>query len=220
MPPFFPPTDRVGVKICGITTAEQGRAIAALGADALGVNFWARSKRFIDPAEASAWLPELRSLTSVIAVLVNPDQALLDRLAAEPIVHQVQLHGDESPAMVEALMARGLDVIKALQVRNRESLNALGDYPCRTLLLDAHNPGSYGGGGITFPWELFLTARALHPDKTLILSGGLTPTNVAEAVRLTRPAAVDVASGVERTPGIKDLEQVAAFIQATRAAST
>ena len=75
-------------------------------------------------------------------------------------------------------------------------------------------------GGITFPWELFLTARALHPDKTLILSGGLTPANVAEAVRLTRPAAVDVASGVERTPGIKDLEQVAAFIQATRAAST
>lgn len=214
--PVFPSSDRLGVKICGITGPEQAHAIADLGADALGINFWPGSKRYLAPAQAAAWLPALLPRTAVVAVLVNPEPELIDHLAAEPLAHLLQLHGDESPAAVGRLMERGFDVLKALQVRDRASLDAIGDYPCRTLLLDAHNPGSYGGGGTPFPWELFTAARERFPDKTLILSGGLTPANVAEAVRQTRPAAVDVASGVESAPGIKDLAQVAAFIAAAR----
>jgi phosphoribosylanthranilate isomerase len=217
-PPIFPAAGRLGVKICGITTLDQAQSIADLGADALGINFWPGSKRYLDPALAASWLSALQPLTTVVAVLVNPEPALIDRLVATPLAHVLQLHGDEPPSMVGSLMERGLEIIKALQVRDRASLEAIGDYPCRTLLLDAHNPGSYGGGGTPFPWELFTAARERFPDKTLILSGGLTPANVAEAVRQTRPAAVDVASGVERAPGIKDLDQVAAFIAAARAA--
>ncbi len=217
--PAFPTSDRLGVKICGITTAAQAHAIADLGADALGLNFWPGSKRYLAPTQAAAWLPDLLPRTTVVAVLVNPEPALIDRLAAEPLAHLLQLHGDESPAAIGNLMERGFEVIKALQVRDHASLDTLGDYPCQTLLLDAHNPGSYGGGGTTFPWELFTAARERFPDKTLILSGGLTPANVGEAVRQTRPAAVDVASGVESSPGVKDLIQVAAFIAAARSAA-
>ncbi len=218
-PRVFPCADRLGVKICGITTAEQALAIADLGADALGLNFWPGSKRYLAPSLAATWVPNLLPRTTVVAVLVNPEPALIDRLAAEPLAHLLQLHGDESPAAIGSLMERGFTVIKALQVRDRASLDAIGDYPCQTLLLDAHNPGSYGGGGATFPWELFSVARERFPDKTLILSGGLNPGNVAEAVRQTRPAAVDVASGVESAPGVKDLLQVADFIAAARAAA-
>lgn len=217
--PAFPPADRLGVKICGITTAAQAHAIADLGADALGLNFWPGSKRYLAPSLAAAWLPDLLTRTVVVAVLVNPEPVLIDRLAAEPLAHLLQLHGDESPTAIGSLMERGFEVIKALQVRDRASLDRIGDYPCRTLLLDAHNPGSYGGGGTPFPWELFSIAHERFPDKTLILSGGLTPANVAEAVRQTRPAAVDVASGVESAPGIKDLAQVADFLAAARHAA-
>ncbi len=218
--PVFPNADRLGVKICGITSAEQAHAIADLGTDALGLNFWPGSKRYLAPSLAASWLPDLLPRTTVVAVLVNPEPVLIDRLAAEPLAHLLQLHGDESPAAIGRLMERGFEVIKALQVRDRASLNVIGDYPCQTLLLDAHNPGSYGGGGTPFPWDLFTAARERFPDKTLILSGGLTPANVAEAVRQTRPAAVDVASGVESAPGIKDLAQVAAFIAAARTAAS
>lgn len=218
--PVFPSADRLGVKICGITTAQQAHAIADLGTDALGLNFWPGSKRYLNPSQAATWVPNLLPRTTVVAVLVNPEPALIDRLAAEPLAHLLQLHGDESPAAIGSLMERGFTVIKALQVRDRASLDAIGDYPCQTLLLDAHNPGSYGGGGATFPWELFTVARECFPDKTLILSGGLNPDNVAEAVRQTRPAAVDVASGVESAPGIKDLAQVTAFIAAARSAAS
>ncbi len=218
--PVFPYASRLGVKICGITTAEQAHAIADLGTDALGLNFWPGSKRYLAPSLVASWLPDLLPRTTVVAVLVNPEPALIDRLAAEPLAHLLQLHGDESPAAIGSLMERGFEVIKALQVRDRASLDVIGDYPCQTLLLDAHNPGSYGGGGTPFPWELFTAARERFPDKTLILSGGLTPVNVAEAVRQTRPAAVDVASGVESAPGIKDLAQVATFIAAARTAAS
>ena len=217
-PTCFPRADRLGVKICGITGAQQAHAIAELGADAIGINFWPGSRRYLDPAEAATWLPDLMPRTSVIAVLVNPGPELIDRLATAPLAHLLQLHGDESPAAIGRLMERGFQVIKALQVRDCTSLDIIGEYPCGTLLLDAHNPGGYGGGGTPFPWELFTAARERFPEKTLILSGGLTVENVAEAVRQTRPAAVDVASGVESAPGVKDLGRVAAFLAAAHSA--
>lgn len=216
--PVFPdPSKSIpAVKICGITQEQQARDIIALGADALGINFWSKSKRYL-PLEKAGWLPGVYDSTTLVAVLVNADERTLDRLMEERLVHILQLHGDESPDQVAALMDRGAQVIKALAVRDRDSLARIGDYPCQSILLDAYNPGLYGGTGETFPWDLALLAREQFPDKRIILSGGLTAGNVREAVQATRPAAVDVASGVESAPGIKDLALVREFIQQAKA---
>lgn len=213
---MFPPSKHTGIKICGITQEQQARDIILMGADALGINFWPKSKRYLPIDTAAEWLPALRDLTTLVAVLVNPDEATLDRLIQQPLVHILQLHGDETPAQVAQLQERGVHVIKALQIRDRASLDQIGQFPCETILLDAYNPGLYGGAGETFPWELAVIAKDLFPDKRLLLSGGLTPGNVRQAVEETEPAAVDVASGVESSPGIKDLALVRQFIEEVR----
>ena len=214
---MFPEPARLGVKICGLTSESQARAVIALGADALGINFWPRSKRHLPPEQAAPWLPALHPRTTLVAVLVNAGPELVAQILGENLARILQLHGDETPSQVAALMERGIPVIKALQVRDRACLDAIGRYPCQTLLLDAFNPGHYGGGGATFPWELAVIARDMFPEKRLILSGGLTPQNVRQAVVEPRPAAVDVASGVESSPGVKDLARVAEFIAQARA---
>lgn len=217
--PDFPPAGRLGVKICGITLPEQAEAIAAAGADALGLNFWPKSKRYLPLEQALSWLPRLRGSANFVAVVVNPDPGLLEDLIASKLFHSIQLHGDEPPAVVAGLMERGVRVIKALQVSDAASLDAIAAYPCADILLDASNPGSYGGGGVPFPWHLAVLARQRFPEKRFILSGGLAPGSVAQAIAEARPAAVDVASGVESAPGVKDIAQVRAFIQNARAAS-
>lgn len=207
----FPAPSKLSVKICGITTREQAHAIVALGADALGLNFWPKSKRYLAPTLAAGWVDELKPLTTLVAVLVNPTDEQLQQ--ALPLVHVLQLHGDESPDECVRVMSLGLPVIKALQVRDRDSLSVIGDYPCNTILLDAYCPGLYGGEGKTFPWELAIEAKQRFPEKHFILAGGLVAENVAEAVAQVKPAAVDVASGVESSPGIKDLALVQRFIE-------
>lgn len=212
---MFPAPQHTGVKICGITTEEQSRAIVALGVDALGFNFWPKSKRYLPTVEAERWLPALKGVTTRVAVLVN---ASAEEIAAVvPLVDILQLHGDETPEAVAELMAKGHQVIKALQVRDADSLRQIGDFACETILLDAYNPGVYGGTGHSFPWNLAVEAQQRFPNKRIILSGGLTADNVRQAVEQTRPAAVDVASGVEASPGIKDLELVKCFIEEARA---
>lgn len=214
---MFPDTLKPpAVKICGITQEKQAREIVSLGADALGINFWPKSKRYLSVDEAALWLPGLRGETTLVAVMVNPDRPLLDRLIQDFLVHILQLHGDESPAEVGRLLDSGASVIKALQVRDRDSLAQIGTFPCETILLDAYNPGLYGGAGETFPWELAVIAQEQFPEKKIILSGGLTPANVREAILQTHPAAVDVASGVESAPGVKDVAMVREFIEQSR----
>lgn len=201
------------VKICGITQEQQARDIITLGADALGINFWPKSKRYLPVEKAALWLPNVRAETCLVAVMVNPDASLLDQLMQEALVDILQLHGDESPTEVGRLVEAGANVIKALQIRDRASLAQIGEYPCETVLLDAYNPGLYGGSGETFPWELAVIAQEEFPEKKIILSGGLTPANVRLAIQQTHPAGVDVASGVESAPGIKDLALVTEFIE-------
>lgn len=213
---MFPNPKQTGVKICGITQEQQARDIITLGADALGINFWPKSKRYIAIDDAAVWLPSLRDLTTLVAVLVNPDESTLKRLTEQPLVHILQLHGDEPPGQVAALQEQGIQVIKALQIRDRASLDQIAHFPCETILLDAYNPGLYGGAGETFPWELAVIAKDMFPDKRILLSGGLTPANVRQAIEETQPAAVDVASGVESSPGIKDLALVREFIEQAR----
>jgi phosphoribosylanthranilate isomerase len=204
------------VNICGITQERQAREITEAGADAIGINLWPKSKRYLPLSQARGWLRALHDRICLVAVMVNPEPKLLDDIIASQAFHTLQLHGDEPPGLVHELMHRGVRVIKALQVRDRESLAAIAGYPCQDILLDAWNPGLYGGEGTVFPWELAIEARTLFPERRIILSGGLTPENVREAVRQTRPHGVDVASGVESAPGVKDLEKVRCFIAEAR----
>lgn len=214
---MFPDPARHSVKICGITRPEQAVEIFALGADAVGINLWPKSKRHMQLATAEASLRDVAAKNAFVAVLVNPDATMLDTAIESNLFHALQLHGDETPQDVERLMNRGVNVIKALQVRDAASLSQIGEFPCTAILLDAYNPGTYGGGGHAFPWELAVRAKDMFPEKHILLSGGLSADNVRQAVRQTHPAAVDVASGVESAPGVKDLEQVARFIAEARA---
>lgn len=213
---LFGSTHQPAVKICGITRGDQAAETVRAGADALGINLWEKSKRFVPLAKAAGWLPALRDETTLVAVTVNASPALLDELIASHLFHAIQLHGDETPRDVAALMERGVEVIKALQVRDRQSLAAIATFPTPTILLDSYNPGLYGGAGESFPWELAAEARDLYPDKHIILAGGLTPDNIHTAVEQTQPTAVDVASGVESAPGVKDMTLVRRFIEGAR----
>jgi len=213
---MFLPPETPGIKICGITRADQAVEIAQAGADALGINLWEKSKRYIPLSEAAAWLPGLRNRTFLVAVVVNPSASLLDEIVESKLFHAIQLHGDETPEDVAALMDRGVEVIKALQVRDRGSLATIASFPTPNILLDSYNPGIYGGAGESFPWELALAAKDHYPDKSIILAGGLTPDNIRLAVEQTHPFAVDVASGVESAPGIKNMELVHRFIAEAR----
>ncbi len=215
-PPAFPPPNRPGIKICGLTSPVQMDPIVAAGADAIGINLWPQSKRHLPLAQAAPWLPAWRDRVFLVAVVVNPSPQLLSEILDSALFHAIQLHGDETPDATAALMTRGARVIKALQVRDEASLDAINAYPCPDILLDASNPGTYGGGGVPFPWHLAARARERFPDKRLILSGGLRPDNVAQAITEALPDAVDVASGVESAPGIKDLAKVRAFIANAR----
>jgi phosphoribosylanthranilate isomerase len=214
---MFPDSGRHSVKICGITRPEQAAEIFALGADAVGINLWPQSKRHIPLSVAETSLMDVAAKNALVAVLVNPDDALLDATVGSGLFQALQLHGDETSQDVERLMNRGVNVIKALQVRDAASLPQIGEFPCRAILLDAYNPGTYGGGGHAFPWELAVCAQEMFPTKHILLSGGLNADNVRQAVQQTHPIAVDVASGVESEPGVKDLAQVARFIAEARA---
>jgi len=214
---MFPDPACHSVKICGITRPEQAAEIFALGADAVGINLWPQSKRHMPLSVALTSLQEVAAKNALVAVLVNPDAALLDAAVGSGLFQAIQLHGDETPHEVERLTKRGVNVIKALQVRDAASLPQIGEFPCRAILLDAYNPGTYGGGGHAFPWELAVRAQKMFPTKHILLSGGLNADNVSQAVQQTHPIAVDVASGVESAPGVKDLAQVARFIAEARA---
>ncbi len=213
---MFPDPSRLNIKVCGITQPEQAGVLFALGADAVGINLWPKSKRHMPLETAVKSLQKVAAKNALVAVLVNPDDALLDGAISSGLFQALQLHGDETPTQVGALMERGVNVIKALQVRDAASLAEIGDYPCTAILLDAYNPGTYGGGGHAFPWELAVRAQEMYPQKQILLSGGLTPDNVRQAVEQTHPVAVDVASGVESQPGSKDLMMVARFVAEAR----
>jgi phosphoribosylanthranilate isomerase len=213
---MFPDSSRLSVKICGITAPQQAAVLFALGADAVGINLWPKSKRHVPLEVAVKSLQSVAAKNALVAVLVNADDALLDATVASGLFQALQLHGDETPQDVERVMKRGVNVIKALQVRDAESLKQIGEFPCEAILLDAYNPGTYGGGGHAFPWELAVRAKEMFPAKQILLSGGLNADNVKQAVQQTQPVAVDVASGVESLPGSKDLLLVAKFIAEAR----
>lgn len=206
----------VQVKICGITNLEDARAAVEAGADALGFNFWPRSKRYVTPARAREIIEALPPGVLLVGVFVNeegPEEVA--RKVSESGVGAAQLHGDETPEFCRRL--RGLMLIKALRVGEGFRAEAAAGYGAEAILLDAFSTEERGGTGRTFDWSVAKTTRALVPK--LFLAGGLTPENVAEAVRAVKPYGVDVCSGVESAPGRKDFARMRRFIEAARSAS-
>ena len=212
---------RVRIKICGLTHPDDAALAVALGVDALGLNFYPGSPRCLDPARDAAWLRALPAGTRRVAVVVNASHDFLRRLRGEDLVDAVQLHGDEDAAFCAALAAEGIPFAKAIRVRGAESLRGAAEFGTPDLVLDAFRPDAYGGTGKTLDWALAaeFVRDAEPPARRVILSGGLTPENVAEAVRRVRPYGVDVASGVEGADGPrrKDPTRLRAFVEAARA---
>lgn len=214
-------TAPVRIKICGITRPEDALAAVQAGADAIGFVFYAPSPRAVTPARAAAAIRALPPFVSVVGLFVNADpEAVLSTLRQVPL-DLLQFHGDETPAFC-AQFARPF--LKAVRVGPKvqpadllESAAAYGAVPgARGLLLDAWVEGLHGGTGRTFNWGVIPQGLALP----VVLSGGLTPGNVADAVRQVRPAAVDVSSGVESAPGIKDHAKITTFIHAALASAS
>ena len=200
------------IKFCGISTLEDAQHAVAAGAWAVGLIFWPHSPRRCEPGVAAEIGAALRRKVEVAGVFVNPTLQELTETAQAVGLTLLQLHGDEGPVFcAEASRRTGCRVIKAARVRSGADIQALSAYHTDFHLLDSHVPGTPGGTGATFAWEL---ARAHRGHPPLILSGGLTPENVAGAVTAVRPYAVDVASGVEISPGVKDQARMAAFATA------
>jgi phosphoribosylanthranilate isomerase len=204
------------VKTCGITTAADALASVELGAWAIGLIFWPGSPRACPLADAELIGAELHRRADVVGVFVN---ATLDEVASTADrcgLTMLQLHGDEGPAYcMEARRRTGCRVMKAARVRDAAQVQALRPFHTDFHLLDAHSPGRPGGTGESFDWTL---ARRHGGTPPLVLSGGLTPDNVGEAIAATRPFAVDTASGTEAEPGRKDPAKLSAFFGAVAAA--
>jgi phosphoribosylanthranilate isomerase len=210
----------VRIKICGITTPADALAAAHFGADAIGLNFYPRSPRYVTEAQAAEILRALPPFIEPIGLYVNESLEHIQRAALRLGIRTVQVHGDHGelpPAgTVRFIPAFGIRDEADVERMNAyiERLHATVDNPA-AVLVDAHVPGMYGGTGQIAPWHLLAGA---NPKRQLILAGGLTLNNVAEAIHAVNPYAVDVASGVESEPGRKDPELMRRFIQIARAA--
>lgn len=210
------------VKICGVTNLSDALMCVEAGADALGFVFVEGTPRFIDPAVVEGIIRRLPPFVTTVGVFVNRPLEEVERIANALALSLVQLHGDESPEDCEALR---VPFIKAFRVKGTDDLALLPRYPeAKAYLLDPFVPGKLGGTGRTLDWELAVKAKAylsacdVQAGGRIILAGGLTPENVAEAVRRVEPYAVDVSSGVEAEPGWKDPEKVKRFIQQAKGA--
>lgn len=200
----------VRIKICGITNLDDALRTVEAGADALGFVFFQGSPRNISPDAAAAIIRRLPPFVQTVGLFVNEEPETVNAIADRCGLDLVQLHGDESAEYCRLVKRR---IIKAIRVKDASSLDAMGDYPVAACLLDAWSPAARGGTGTTFNWYIAAGAAAAQP---IILAGGLTPDNVADAIAAVKPYAVDVSSGVECAPGIKDAGLVARFIRSCR----
>ena len=195
------------VKICGITRAEDAMLAARLGATAIGFIFWPSSPRLVTTEQARSIVEALPPQVTTVGVFVNAGRDEIERAAAASRLGAVQLHGDESPDFARSLSPR---VIKAIPLDDHAE-ERVGAWPDTTILLDAHDPLKRGGTGRVIDWE---RAAVIARSHLVILAGGLGPANVADAVARVRPAGIDVSSGVESAPGIKDPIKLRALFDA------
>ncbi|GAB5388182.1 MAG: phosphoribosylanthranilate isomerase [Alphaproteobacteria bacterium] len=210
------------IKICGITTPDALSATAKSGARYAGFVFYEPSPRFVSPEVAAQFCRALPTGLRGVTLFVDPDDALIDATVVRLPMDYIQLHGSESPARVAELKARtGLKVIKAFGVRDKDDLKRAEEYAplVDMFLFDAKPPADPdalpGGNGLSFDWRIL---DGYNGSRPWMLSGGLDPDTVGDAIKLTRPPAVDVSSGVEASRGVKDVAKIHAFADAVRAA--
>lgn len=209
------------IKICGLSTPDTVAAALNGGANAVGFIFFAPSPRNVEPEQAAALRQAARGRAKAVAVTVDADDAFLDTIVNAMRPDLLQLHGKETPARVAEIKARyGLPAMKAISVREASDLDAVAGYRgiADRLLFDAKPPRNAtlpGGNGLAFDWRLLAT---LDPGLDYMLSGGLNAANVGEAIRLLAPPGLDISSGVESAPGVKDTGLIAEFFAAVRAA--
>ena len=204
---------QVKVKVCGMTQWEDAEYAVEQGADAVGFIFYKKSPRSVTMKEAREIILKLPPFVDTVGVFVNESPDRVNKIANYCGLDLVQLHGEESPAFCRKIHRR---VIKVFRVAGLQSIKQMEKYSVSGFLLDTFCDDLHGGTGKTFDWNLALPAKKMGP---VILAGGLTPRNVAQAVRQVRPYGVDVCSGVEKTPGIKDPEKVRAFLKNIRSGS-
>ena len=208
----------VRIKICGVTLADDAARVAAAGVDFVGLNFWPKSKRYLAPERAQLVAAAARGAGTpkLVGVFVDEEIEDIQRVCALIDLDAVQLHGDESPDFVKKLsLAIYRPVWKALAISGPRDVEHLDVWPADALLLDAPTPGR-GGAGARFDHGYARLAREKYPARNFVLAGGLDANNVAGAIAHVQPWAVDVASGVEAAPGIKDAAKIAAFVRAAR----
>jgi phosphoribosylanthranilate isomerase len=202
------------VKICGITNLKQGRAIAQLGATDLGFICVPKSPRYLSPEKIATIIPYLPSPTTAIGVFANTEFAEICSVVEQTQFTAIQLHGKESPAFCQQLRSQlpHVEIIKAIGVKTPDSLAATEDYShsVDTFLLDAYAPQQLGGTGKAFNWNYL---QNFDPPRPWFLAGGLTPQNIEKALKITQPNGIDLSSGVENSPGDKNLDLVTDLFQ-------
>ncbi|MEJ6578772.1 MAG: phosphoribosylanthranilate isomerase [Akkermansiaceae bacterium] len=208
---FFSSTP--SLKICGVTTPADARELVSLGVQALGLNFWPKSKRYCAPETARTFAPALSGQILRVGVFVNNSRPLAEELFAEGLIDVVQLHGDESPDDIQYFLKKSIPVIRAVSALKLPAY----DLPSHNfaLLIDTPAGNDYGGTGQTFDWSIARNFIDSHPGLPVILAGGITPLNAREALLAAQPVVLDVASGAEISPGIKDFEKVKSLLSIT-----
>jgi len=218
------PTMMYRIKICGITSSEDARLAVSAGADAIGLNFYEPSPRYVAPDRAREIAAAMRHGVTKVGVFVNASAKQVRDTFDHLRLDWIQLHGDEPPEFLTHLGKR--PVVRAFRCRQSD-LTPLADYlrTCRELghapqavLLDAYEPGQYGGTGKVVDWDVVAATKDQLGELPVVLAGGINPTNVEQAILTAKPAAVDTASGVESNPGVKDPDKVQAFVAAARKA--
>jgi len=214
MKSFLDPSS-TSLKICGITQEEDVRSLIDLGVHALGVNFWPHSKRYLAPDTATPLLELSSGKIIRVGVFVNAEPELPRKLLESNLIDLAQFHGDESPEYCTPFADASLPFIKAIGVKNKASLENITAYRANAILLDTPAPGVYGGTGEKFNWMHARDFISQHPEIPLLLAGGITPDNATDAITQVHPCALDIASGAELSPGIKDLEKVQTLLAST-----
>ena len=203
----------VNIKICGVSRAVDVGTCVAAGVDAIGFNCWPGSPRYLTPGAAADLVAQVPSSIVPVGVFVKASPAEVARIVAIAGFRAIQLHGGEDPSGYAHL---SVEIIQVVRIQDAASLPARPAHPCvARVLLDAH-VAEFGGAGRSFDWRLVPLAKG-RLERDVVIGGGLTPANVLEAIRVGRPFGVDVASGVESAPGVKDAQKLKAFVAAVRA---
>ncbi len=208
---FFSP-ETTSLKVCGITRPEDAWALVEREVPALGINFWQQSKRYCSPERAQEYAPAVAGQILRVGVFVNAPEAEVLACYEQNLIDVAQFHGDEDEAYLADFTRHALPFIKAIGVSAPADLAQLQRFHTPYLLLDAHAPGVYGGTGESIDWTLAGQTVRANPDLAIMLAGGVRPDNAAEATKVVLPCALDVASGAESAPGVKDMAKVQALL--------